>query len=274
MVGLATASVLASCALDERGLDPLDASHPRTSRDAGLALTDEAGSEAGGTGGAGGTSASDAAADGARALDAAADRGADAVAERPPVSPLGCADGTREGFVNVQGYPLIAACAGGWDVPGLLAPPTLEPQCGRRAGNSGPVPAGAGCSVADLCALGWHVCDTASDVFQLAGDCKDAIGLLGAPPIFFATRQRAVGPMCIATNDAGTSRLHGCGNFGNKENATCAPFTLLLRDMDCAATPPWSCPTTMMSPMTAAVGEYETVVKPGPAHGGVLCCHD
>jgi hypothetical protein len=273
LAGIVTLGTLASCLLDEDGLAPADAA-PRDFRDAGLSGT--GGTGPGGSGGTPPTADASLPVDatgGADTTDAGIDGGAD-VAERAPPSPIGCADGTREGLVNVLSHPRIAACSGGWNVPGLLGPAATAPQCGRRAGNSGALPGGAGCSAADLCAEGWHVCDTASEVFQLAGDCKDAIGPLGAAPVFFATRQRALGNICVAANDAGTSRLHGCGNFGNKEDQSCAPLPFLLRDVDCSSNPPWSCPTRMMTPLFPALGEIQTVVKPGPARGGVLCCHD
>jgi hypothetical protein len=46
---------------------------------------------------------------------------------------LGCADGTREGFVDPTAFPTVAACAGAWD---------------GEVGQAGA-----------LCAPGWQVCD-------------------------------------------------------------------------------------------------------------------
>src|SRR5262245_3879393 len=76
------------------------------------------------------------------------------------VSRIGCADGTREGFQSQTKYPTIAACSGAWTIPGLIANDTLVPRCQRRAGNDGANTSGQGCSVADLCAEGWHVCES------------------------------------------------------------------------------------------------------------------
>ena len=151
----------------------------------------------------------------------------------------GCADGTREGFTNTTTYPGIAACAGAWDVPGVLATTTLTPQCARRGGNTGAaITTGAGCSVADLCAVGWHVCQTGSEVITRAGSCNDAVASAGNNDVFYLTRQRALAALCSPANLVGTNNLHGCGNFGEAEDASCAPFPLALHQVDCSMVPP------------------------------------
>jgi hypothetical protein len=271
----ALALACAACGLDRAGLEPVD----------GAAVSTGAGGSRGGAGGgnADAPPMPDAAAGDSGGLDGAgagagdgdgpsADAAGEAGSDAPMISPVGCADGTREGYVNVGGYPLIAACSGGWQVAGLLATGSYTPQCARQGGNDGPHPAGAGCSVADLCAEGWHVCLTAHEVFQNAGDCKDAVGPAGATKMFFVTRQRALGNTCPAANDVGTNHLHGCGNFGSPEDKSCTPFPVLLKDTDCTANTPWLCPVTTSG--TTTHNEYETVTKPGSGHGGVLCCHD
>jgi len=267
-----------ACTLDRSGLESFDG--------AGLALRDAGAGGAGGTGstdgagpgGAGGASADanpgDAIGDVPAGDGSRADAGTEAGADGPMISPVGCADGTREGYINVAGYPLIAACVGGWSVPGLLSASALAPQCGRQGGNTGPNTAGAGCSVTDLCAEGWHVCRSAQEVFQLAGDCKDAVGPAGTSHTFFVTLQRALGNVCPAANDVGTNHLHGCGNFGSPEDKSCAPFMFMLKDTDCAANTPWLCPTTSSGPATTTTAEYQTVTKLGSTRGGALCCHD
>ena len=267
---LASGVAFAACGLDRTGLEPFDG--------AGLGSAG-GGAGAGGAGGARADAGDGDGPDDAVVLDGAGggpDAGADApgdgATDGAVVSPIGCADGTREGYLNVGGYPLIAACGGGWQVAGLLSATATTPQCGRQGGNSGAHPAGAGCSVADLCAEGWHVCRTALEVFQLAGDCKDAVGPAGAGHTFFVTLQRATGNTCPAANDVGTNNLHGCGNFGSPEDRTCSPFMTMLQDTDCTANTPWLCPVTTSGSVTHA--EYETVTKAGSARGGALCCHD
>src|SRR5262249_43934926 len=73
----------------------------------------------------------------------------------------GCADQTREGFYDAPG---IAACAGGWQVPGSALGLMIAPRCARPSGNSSANPTGEGCTIEDLCAVGWHVCTTPADV--------------------------------------------------------------------------------------------------------------
>jgi hypothetical protein len=184
------------------------------------------------------------------------------------VSPMGCADGTREGLQPLLAYPNVAACAGGWQIAGFVAPETLTPQCDRRAGNDGDLPDGEGCSVADLCAEGWHVCESAQEFSTKAKDCGDAFPG-GAVPEFYATRQRGPDKTCDPMNLTGTNNVYGCGNFGSAAMAICAPFMHMLRDADCKANPPWMC---VNGPINYSITELLDVTKPGSARGGVLCC--
>jgi hypothetical protein len=184
-------------------------------------------------------------------------------------SPIGCADGTREGYLDLAAHPRIAACAGGWEVAGLILPVTRAPLCDRQGGNSGPLPDGFGCTAADLCADGWHVCETAGEVASLAGDCTDAFPAAVTDPTFYVTRQRALANLCEPDNEAGANNLHGCGNagIGSPDDASCAPLTRMVTGADCTENPPWSC-------MAAAVLELDAVTKRGSSGGGVLCCQD
>jgi hypothetical protein len=220
----------------------------------------------GGDGGASGGEAGD-------SETAGAAGGGDAGTTTVTMPDPGCADGTREGFVDIGVYPSIAACAGGWDEPGLLSMASQTPECDRAAGNEGNNPEGHGCSVADLCAVGWHVCETAHDVaVATAGmGCAPAYELYLAKPAFFVTRQRAQGLVCDATNQMGTNNLYGCGNIGSTADKSCAPFMHMLRDSDCANHSPWACADGQVG---NAQDEYSVVTKAGAAAGGVLCCKD
>lgn len=60
----------------------------------------------------------------------------------------------------------------------------------------------------------------------------------------------------------------GCGNFGEVEDPTCAPFPTTLHEVDCQAEPPWMCGD--MPSQT----EMNDVSRRGPTLGGVLCCLD
>jgi hypothetical protein len=185
----------------------------------------------------------------------------------------GCSDGTREGFLDMTKYPSIAACSGAWDTPGLSTTAARSPQCDRRGGNDGDKPDGRGCSVADLCASGWQVCESAQAVAiaTMGAGCLDAYAPSGGKPIFFVTLQRATGLVCdtSAQGSSGTNNLYGCGNFGSTADRSCAPFTRMLRDSDCANEYPWFCSD---GPLGTSQDEYDVVTKSSSSRGGVLCC--
>jgi hypothetical protein len=186
------------------------------------------------------------------------------------ISVAGCSDDTREGYLDTKKYPKVAACAGGWETPGLLSEGSRTPQCDRRAGNDGDFPDGRGCSVADLCAVGWHVCESAHALSAVPGGCTDAVAPFGDKPVFFVTRQRATGLICTASNP-GSNNLYGCGNIGSDPDKSCDPLTRLMRDSDCQSQSPWSCAS---GPIGTSQTEFEVVSKSGPNRGGVLCCAD
>ncbi len=213
---------------------------------------------------------------------------------------VGCADGEREGFVDQAAYPDIAGCSGGWSVPGIhtknpgTAPAcgiatydTLTPACGRGAGDDSPNPGGSGCDVADLCAAGWHVCASASEVAADSPSGCGGVTLAGDPPMFFATRQTSTGcGFCAmgtgtgsdcnssscksgcAQTDNISNDIFGCGNFGGGLAAsTCGPLDRSSHDQ-CSELDGsiWSCPNSYC--------EAFTVTKSAPSYGGVLCCRD
>jgi hypothetical protein len=217
------------------------------------------------------------------------------------ISTIGCSDGTREGFLDTTMYPDIAGCAGGWSIPGIMgfnpgtAPDcpsiatfdTLDPACGRQAGNSSANPNGTGCNVADLCAAGWHVCTSSADVMS-----HSPTGCDGAAPdstsVFFATRQSstgcgvcatgtAIGPQCTpascntgcAQTAAISNDVFGCGNIGSTPSSACGPLNEFSQN-ECSSLPsPWSC-----NDSTSGECEAYVVTKSSPAAGGVLCCSD
>ncbi|HEV3029997.1 MAG TPA: hypothetical protein VG319_00065 [Polyangia bacterium] len=219
-----------------------------------------AGGDTSGAGGAGGTAGTGGVA------------GAGTAGAAGQAASAGCSDGTREGFVDVNKYPNIAACSGAWDVPGLASTSSLTPQCDRRAGNDGAKPDGRGCSVADLCALGWSVCQSAHAVSVATANagCNDAIATPGEIGSYFVTRQRSNGATCDTTNTyPGTNNLYGCGNVGSIADKDCAPFTHMLRDSDCQNLYPWECAD---GPIGTATDEYTVVTKQTSSRGGVLCC--
>ncbi len=176
----------------------------------------------------------------------------------------GCADETREGYVDTVAYPSIAACAGGWSVPGIFA--DGSPSCARRAGNDGANPEGDGCDIDDLCADGWHVCDSPEEVEALGEDCGAAV--VGAAPTFFAASVSGQGSDRCSTS--GSNNVFGCGNSGSvpPESTTCSPLNQLMGYPCSISGTGWTCSSG--GPNT----EADTVVKDGPDGGGALCCRD
>lgn len=147
---------------------------------------------------------------------------------------VGCSDGTREGFMIIDDYPLLAACGGAWDIPGIHG---TIPACSQEAGNTGVNPMGTGCNVADLCAQGWHVCLGKNDV-----DYRSPLGCLeimkGAQsPAFFMTRTSSSGafncePDDIGNMDNNVNDIFGCGDLGCPANeASCEPLQLGSHDL-------------------------------------------
>lgn len=188
--------------------------------------------------------------------------------EQPGVAGTGCSDGTREGFRDSSVWPIIAGCAGGFSQPGVIG--TLRPACALLAGDSSYNPTGAGCSAADLCSKGWHVCLGGPDVksHSPTGDCEGAV-LAGEPRFFIVATGATSTGVCIS-DTAAANDLHGCGGLGQPESPDCPPLNRRMGFADCRQTDKvWSCGTASESTEEAAV-----VTKSGPTLGGVLCCKD
>ena len=221
------------------------------------------------------------------------DLGTDVTAATAP-SP-GCADGTREGFLDLKKYPLAAGCAGAWSVKGIHAG---VPACGRKAGNDGANANGTGCNVEDLCAEGWHVCYGAKDLKE-----RNPLGCGGImdggakSPAFYLARSSSTGAFNCSQDSTkfggpGTSNdLFGCGDLGCgiafATYPSCDPLDRashdlckgLRNDMACGdwcahlgkfpgQKNTWDCGKD-------TVNEANNVIKADPAtQGGVLCCGD
>jgi hypothetical protein len=211
-----------------------------------------------------------------------------------PTDPSGCSDGTREGFLSIPTYPDIAACSGGWTVPGVTQ--AMAPACGRASGNTSSNHEGTGCSAADLCAAGWHVCHGKDEVALRAnGSCADAVPP-GAPSnsLFFAVAQASQSNTTCDTS--GDNDVFGCGNLGVQLSSqkNCGVLTRALastRPGTCGfneAEPtlgPWQC----LGGVQGDLHEGALVTKQGCPNtscsysgtpvgnadkGGVLCCRD
>jgi hypothetical protein len=179
-------------------------------------------------------------------------------------TPNGCADGTREGFVDEAMYPDIAACDSAWSIPGVFGDGL--PSCDREAGNDGIRVDGIGCDIDDGCAEGWHVCGSVIEVGRLATSCDDA--LTGRPEEMFLAAVSGVGPAEVCST-SGSNNVAGCGLGGTETSASsCGVLNHLLvfpcqlggaQGFDCSS--------------GGGVTEADHVVSGGAA-GGVLCCRD
>lgn len=176
-----------------------------------------------------------------------------------PADDVGCADGTREAFTDQETNPNIAGCDGAWTTPGVL---TVAPaSCGHHGGDDGSNPAGTGCGVADLCAVGWHVCTGGADVTTSSPSGCD--NLAADASAFYATRQSGPGNhMC----GSGANDLFGCGS-GYMPTSGCGSLTTGSSDLCQYLNPAWQCGGN-------GYDEANAVTKTSSAGGGVLCCRD
>lgn len=218
----------------------------------------------------------------------------------PPDEPgepqAGCADGSREGYTSWDDYPDIAACAGAWSVGGVTRD-DLAPTCGRAAGDDGANVEGSGCSAADVCAEGWHVCDGQAEVADKAGSCDAAVPA-GSPDksLFFAVSQHSVENTVCDDGASEANDVFGCGNLGTQLSSDkgCGPLNRALASMhpdSCGfneAEPdlgPWECQgdddshyaegsLVTKAGCTGWSCSYDGVAVGNSDKGGVLCCRD
>ncbi len=217
--------------------------------------------------------------------------------DNPGFPEAGCSDGDREGFQSWDDYPDIAACSGGWTVGGVTRN-NLVPTCGRVSGDDSANTEGDGCSAADLCMDGWHVCDGAVEVAANSFDgCQGAVPP-GTPDkaLFFAVSQHSDdGSVCDDSSPNGND-VYGCGNLGTQLDAgkNCGVLDRVLASMNpdsCGfneAEPnlgPWECVggqnshlaegtlvTKMGCPWDSC--QYDGFPVGNQDKGGVVCCRD
>lgn len=173
----------------------------------------------------------------------------------------GCADGIREGFLDLAEFPRVAACAGGWDIPGVV--PAPAPACSRVAGNDSTNPNGTGCSAEDLCAEGWHLCASVAELSAALPSCN----LLTTADAFFIAGVSGPGGRACSS-DGRSNDIFGCGTIGRDmvDAATCGPLNRYDSGPCTPLGSPWNCGTS------SSGFEANIVFKPGSSRGGVLCC--
>jgi hypothetical protein len=222
----------------------------------------DAGSGATATAGSGAASASAAGSGGSSASSGTSTTASTASGS---TSNAGCADGTREAYPDAAAEPNIAGCDGRFQLGGVTGTP--QPQCNRQAGNSGAVSDGAGCNVADLCAVGWHVCAGPGEVQAHAKSGQCPLGN-AAVLSFWLTTERWNN--VVGCNHVDNNNLVGCGNTGANTAAApnnCAPLSAVLRHD--AHPGEWYAGT-----IADASSEAGVVYKIANGGGGVLCCRN
>lgn len=198
-----------------------------------------------------------------------ADGGGDASGDGAASSPAGCADGTREAFVDLGKFPAIAGCSGGFGVAGTASAASNMPSCDRQGGNGGANPNGTGCTVEDLCAAGWHVCRTAQDVQASLPAAVTSCGVVdGTMTGFWATRQTTDSSWRCGGAAGSTNNIVGCAtaNAPRMADPSCAPLSHTMSYVECNLLAGWMCSAA------APDNEAATVVKNGPSAGGAMCC--
>ncbi|MGI5829661.1 MAG: hypothetical protein ACOX8U_05780 [Bradymonadia bacterium] len=203
---------------------------------------------------------------------------------------VGCADKTREGYLDIGVYDKIAACGGAWTVPGIHH--NEGPSCNRQAGNDGNNRMGEDCNVEDLCAEGWHVCLGRNDLrSRTTLGCGNIMqGVHAGTLAFFLTRTSSTGNHRCAPDTIGqpinNNDIFGCGNLGYELKLAgqevidlCDPLTRASHNVCYTLQTPeysrdvWDCGDRNVSDDT--INEAAIVVKKDPdKYGGVLCCMD
>lgn len=221
----------------------------------------------------------------------------------------GCADARRDGLVQLDRFPDVAACAGSWGVAGLLeADPTggrlnrVAPldTCPREFGDDvSPMPT-ADCSASNLCAPGWHICDYL-EFEARGGNCgpidRDEGGT--GDPAFYAgighhdpDGALAAGVCYVDPySPNATSDLFGCGTIGcnvapaSGEPIDCGLFTRFSGNLcnlvraglgvdDCQIGVGPGTPDSPWECGDDSFREALNVRKIDATEGGVLCCRE
>lgn len=174
-----------------------------------------------------------------RPTDASIDSPPDIV---DPTLAIGCADGIRDAFDDLDDYPMIAGCSGGWTVAGLDAD--------GRVGTA-----------TALCAIDWHICADAVEVAGAGANCSALV----APGEFYATNQPSNGNLICGGN--GFNDIFGCGRMLGDALPSCTPLDRHLRIEGTGPLASWNLGTDPSL-------ERHSVLKAGTGGGGVLCCRD
>ena len=171
---------------------------------------------------------------------------------------VGCADGQREGFADMEKHPRIAGCLGSWSGKKSLR----ATRTGKLCGDDGEV-----CeSPADLCADGWHVCGKDGRYEDLlertdAASCNEGAG----PGKFVAGMSHGQSQtLCPPAPTSGT--LFGCWKKGPVSEPVCCGDDCNQGKCDDGLWPD-------ATRISIAKGEGCASAS-SEQYGGLLCCYD
>lgn len=214
----------------------------------------------------------------------------------------GCADGMRDGFRDATAFPNIAACSGGFTVPGVFPAPerTDVATCATTGDDATTNAAGTGCSAADLCGAGWHICRGGEVSERTSGmSCNAATDF--PDQSFYAAAVSGTGcdhcalpsnttidgcsadSCTVGCQESATfnNDLFGCGHgngrlIGTSETAACDGLNASGSDdcMGLATDPGWSCSGSVRESqtITRVPATTPTCVGSDSCSGGEICC--
>jgi len=179
------------------------------------------------------------------------------------VSADGAADASSDAPMDANGYgcmssngwamtPNIYACPAAWRVPGVINIVARNAQCVLATGDN--------CSVADACAVGWHVCTGDADATMHGMTRMICFSADAQSRQFFTTREHGLGA-CIGMPN--NDDVVGCGSFGSNVMSMCMNLPRSLTSMDSDTV--WDLGTDFFN-------ETNNVRKLAREEGGVLCC--
>ena len=215
---------------------------------------------------------------------------------------VGCADGMRDGFRDATAFPNIAACSGGFTVPGVFPSPerTDVPTCATTGDDAATNAAGTDCSAADLCGAGWHICRGGEIGERTSGMSCNAATDFPAQSFYAASVSGTGCDHCALPTNTGldgctadscqagcqqspslNNDLFGCGHgngrvIGTSEAAACDGLNTSGSD-ECtglANDPAWSCTGSVRESqtITRVPATTPTCVGTQSCSGGEVCC--
>jgi hypothetical protein len=179
------------------------------------------------------------------------------IAQGPPGPPatVGCADGRREGLLDMTLFPNIAACIGTWSGQLSLRLPATGQACGNDLAKT--------CSTAaDLCASGWHLCASGGSAIEVTHNLTpDQCDFAGGGRYVAAT-SHCLG-LCVY--DPSGNEMYPCNPIGDCAEPVCCGEA--CRNFGECIDAIWPGRTHITNGRDQGCGMITSVRA-----GGVLCC--